>query len=620
MKLKKTFAPLLLGAAMLLPVSATAKSLGESLPVETHVAFWIDDISEAIAAAEKNGFYRLLSDDQERSRKEGETIGDVMRRLPFSSSDPLFPLWPSLLAAIEVRLQGGLNSGSSIFNVSANDVLETFDGSLAFYSTLYDLYMQGNVDIVEWDVVLAAEYSEGNRPKVDIFLEKALSNIPQQAKRQRVEYHGHQVNRVEYYLDEVTNLGGGQSSGGVTLIKQIPVIVEYAFVENTFYMAEGRGEPLRKALRAREEGNPSQRLTSKSRYRRALDRLGDGPGAFHLYFDITHHVRELEDHPEMQRARRLASALGLTNVGPLVARASIDENGASITAMIPASGNPTGVFNILALSPENTLENLALVPEDAKLAGTLALDFRTVYEEWRAAMMIVNPRNQRMIDSAINTAESIAGINFRQGILGAAKGEMVNYIRPGAEDSLDSFDALAGSFFFPLGGSTETAETVNGILRRLNSDESRFLDLSQSDFNGATLWESPESLASSARETMHIGVLPAGIALSTNGGELRDLIRRVQQRPDRSIGDTEGFRQLRTELPAEGLRGLVYQPAESVIDLYIRQGYFGAGLDGNVEAQRQRLASYIGKTWWAISSIDGDLHFRMQLDDPSAGN
>src|SRR5690606_32684754 len=153
-------APMLLAAALLPAVPATAASLGDSLPVETHAAFWIDNISEAIAAAEKNGFYKLLSEDQQRSREEGEAIGDVMRRLPFSSSDPLFPLWPSVLAALEVRLQGGLNSGSSVFNVSANDVLETFDGSLAFYSTLYDLYMERNVDIVEWDVILAAEYSE----------------------------------------------------------------------------------------------------------------------------------------------------------------------------------------------------------------------------------------------------------------------------------------------------------------------------------------------------------------------------------------------------------------------------------------------------------------------------
>lgn len=618
MNLKLSLAPMLLAAALLHPAGANGKSLGDSLPVETHVAFWIDDISEAIAAAEKNGFYKLLSEDQQRARNDQEAIGDVMRRLPFSSSDPLFPLWPSLLAAIEVRLQGGLTSANSVFNVSANDVLETFDGSLAFYSTLYDLYMEGNVDIVEWDVILAAEFEEKDRAKVDRFLEKALSNVPQQARRQRVNYEGHETFRLEYFLDEVTRLPGANSPG-LTLIKQIPVIVEYAFVDGTFYLAEGRGEPLRKALRARAEGNPSRRLTSKPRYRRAMERLGDGPGAFHLYFDVAHHVRELEDQPELTRARRLASALGLDNAGPLVARASLDENGAVLSAIVPSGENPVGVFNILASSPENRLENLTLVPADAKLIGSLALDFRTVYEEWRSAMMIVNPRNQRMIDSAIGTAEAIAGINLRTGILTQANGEMVNYVRPGAGGSGGARDLLAGSFFFPLGGSTETAASVNGILRRLNSDESRFLDLTQSDFNGATLWESPESLVAGARDSMHLGVMPAGLAVSTTGAELRDLVRRIQQRPDRSIADTEGFRQLRGQLPENGLRGIVYQPAESVIDLYIRQGYFSAGLEGNIEAQRQNLAGRIGKSWWAISSINGDLHFRMQLDDPSAG-
>src|SRR5690606_13017990 len=109
------------------------------------------------------------------------------------------PLWDSLLPWMSEWLQGNYNSATAVFRFKPGELTETFSGSLAIYSTMYDLFVENGNPIVEWDIILAAEFKPEEREKVERFLEKCLSEVPGNARKSNVSYAGRDVFHIEYY-------------------------------------------------------------------------------------------------------------------------------------------------------------------------------------------------------------------------------------------------------------------------------------------------------------------------------------------------------------------------------------------------------------------------------------
>lgn len=618
-----TLSAALIAAAMSIPSLSTAeetRNLGEYLPMQTHIALWVDDIEDVKEEMGSNGFVQLLMNEETGVGDGPNAISRTMQRIPMSGADPLFSLWTNLFPFVDAGLRNSMDSATTVLNFTAADLDETFSGSIALYSTMYDLYVENNIEIVEWDVVLAATYEKDEKEAVDRFLEKALARVPEDARKKSVTYSGHEVYHLTYYLDEEASLPGDNRDMDLPLIQEIPVIVEYGFVDGVFLLAEGRGEPLKRAVRAlTNEGEPL-RLSTQSRFQQARRALGEKKNAFHFYYDIQHHTRELDDFPSRKATGRMFEGIGLHRAGPLLSDISLDESGARIESVIPLPPDSPGLLSAVVNSPENDLGKLSYIPADAGLAGSLTFDFSELYKSYRDVMLAGSPAGQAALDTGITYLQTMLNVNLEEDIIKKAAGELVCYVRESAADENDKEPRYVSAYFIPHTGGTDTVDVVNRVMKGLNEGNMRLLDMESSDFNGNTIWESRSSAIASTRVPgMHICATPTGLAVSNTGAELRELLRRISGSDGESIESLEEFQKFREKLPQEGLRGFVYLPAETVIRDYMHRSRMTPkpGAAG-IKIPRSEIAEKLGPSWWTLSSEDGILRFTFSVDTPSA--
>lgn len=603
---------LVIALAAIFPALAPARPITDAIPSKAHMAFWVDDIDAAKAGLEENGFYQLLTDERTGVATGTNAIRQTVGRLPISPADPLYSFWSTLLPIVDSTLRESIASATSVFQFTVKDLADTFSGSAALYSTLYDLYVDNETEIVEWDVILAADYQPGERQQIDRFLEKALARVPGDARKSKVSYFGHDVYHITYFLDEQAALPGSKKDNlDLGLVKEIPVIVEYAFVDGIFLMAEGRGEPLKRVVRALGGQGKALRLDSEPRYRQALALLGNEPGRFNFYLDIDHYIREMEDTPSQHSSKRLLHAIGLDESGPFIARIAADKNGTRLAAAVLARQTPKGVYKLLANSPDNHLERLKLAPSDAHMAGTLSLDFARLYDQYRQAMLVLDARGQGFFDAAIKAVEGFTGVDIRNDVMAAASGEFLSYTRPAP--TIKNRDDIA--FVVPLNGGKEPVDAINTILKHLTGDQTRLLDLDPSDYQGYTLWETPDA-ATGPRAGTYIAATPRGLALTTSGAGLREIIRSLSSPGSESIMRDKELSDILSRIDTNNLRGFVYIPSKAVARGYKR--HVRLQVSGTDTVENLNPEGKAGAAWWSLHSMNGSLLFHYAIEAPGA--
>ncbi len=574
------------------------------IPREAHTALWVGNVPAAMENLEASPLARVLADTEVGLAPGDAAISQSLSLLPISPGDPLFPVWTRLVPFMDMRLRGAREAATAVFPLTVEKLAETFDGQLAVYSTLYDLYTENNVEIVEWDLVVVAEFSEERRPEVERLVDSLLASVPRDARRRKVDFLGEEYFHIEYFMDEEVGFDGGPPrDDGLNLVQEIPIIIEYGYVDDKLLLAEGRGEPLKKAIRALKSEADGARLDGHPGYQRAAATLGDVDGQFHFYFDIPHHLRELKDQRSQREMLQLAQAIGLGQCGPVVARGDLGPAGMHVHAALPISGEPSGLFAIFAGAPENDFQQLALVPANAELAASLTVDLAQLYAQYRAAMLVIDPNAQRISDAAVSTVEGLTSVDFEDDILAYMNGEMVNYYY--REES----EGLAGGFYFPLGGGATSVDTINGVIRRLNEAQSALFDVEEGRIEGQTVWESKSPATPGARPGTFLGATTRGLIMATNGAELRALLgRMMDDRAGSRLLEDDTFRTLVRGVPRRGARGFVYQTPDAVATHLRRR------LPAEARLTTEQIRDRVGPFWWNLAWEQATLRLSVHLE------
>lgn len=601
-------ASLLVAIPLLAPAG---RNVGDALPAETKVAFWVDDLTQLEKDLSANPYLELIYDNESTIGEDPRILTELIRRFPRSSSDPLAPLWDQIFPIAAMTLQFGIQGANSVFYFDAEDVSNTFTNSFALYSTLYDQYVQAGVPIYEWDIIIAADFEESQKPAVEQFLEKALSRVPPRAKKEKLEYSGHEVYRIEYYQDEqLRKEGDPEVSLPEELTQEIPIIIEYAMMENVLLMTEGRGEPLRRAIRALERPDPKFRLNSKDHYRAAKKKLEGIPGGMHVFYDIEHFKAESEDWPRQHRNayhEMLFSFLG--GAASLYSTVSASGDGMTVDVAVaaPENAKPSGVFHILNQSPPLDTNSLRIVPENTDAISAISIDLKAIVD-W--ALMAINPQMSRSM--ALSSFALGQHEQMIERILDQSSGSVISSIRPGAEDG-----DIGATFIIPINGSQETVESFNKIIDSLSSQPALILDVQSTDFNGITLWETPVTPVT-AGNTLHFAATPAGLMLSSDGAELRAMVRRAAGNANASVLQNDEIRAHIDSLDEENLRGFSIFPAGTMLQEYdlVRKALQGTRLSNLIPA-RDDLENAVGDTWWSLHSESNLLNFRYRIESPA---
>lgn len=585
-------------------------NLGERVPARAHTAFWVDDLSDAKANAQRNPFFQLLIDDTYGVGEGVSSVGGVLSRLPMSSADPLIGLWAIVLPELTFSVASGVESATSVFHFTASDLTDTFDGSLAVYSTLYSLYMEGDTEIVEWDVILSADFPPEDRQQVDAFLEKALSRVPRNATRRRAEYFGHDVYQIRYYLEEQVSLPGDPMSD-LGILQEFEVIVEYAFVDGVFLLAEGRGEPLRSAIRTLVHDDPSLRLAQSPRYLAAAATNRDhGAGNYHLYYDMTHHVRERKQLASHRRTVEALEALGLNEAGPVLINCAIDGEQMRFSVTLAAPPRSGGLFRMLADFPENDLQRLGIIPRDATSFSSLTIDLKVVFEFFRNFLRTTEPQAAAAMDMGTAIVESNLGLSVSNDLLPAVRGEMVNYVRPETTGRPRANDGPEPSFLLPFRGDLEMVDKFNQAIRDLTTGDIRMIDAEASDIDGVTLWEVEFGPGA---EVLNFAVSTNGALLTNSPAEARAILRRMAGGGGEDVTGHEGAARVLGNIPRRDLRGFVYTDGRAMVDGILRTA---ARLPGSEIPPEDVLRRAMGDTWWTLHSRDEGISFNFVIDVP----
>ena len=581
------------------------------LPPETHMAFWVDDLTEAREAAKSNPAVTFAMDPEYGIGDGPDAVSRALNRIPVSSVDPLSSLWSVLIPAADIGIRSGIEATTTVFQFSLEDVNKTFNNGVAAYSTLYNLYEADGIEIVEWDSVIAAEFQESERAAVEEFLAKALAPIPASAKRSTAEYSGVDVYRLEYYLETNAPLPGDKESD-LGLVEEIPVIVEYAWTTNHLLLAEGRGKPLERSLRAYSENDPRFSLLGSTGYRNAQAALNDGTGSFHFYMDTAHHLREWRDFPSLRGALRMANAFGLSSAGPLLVNLRIDSKAVALQAALPKAPQSEGVFRMVEAAPDNELTGLRLVPADSESFGSVSVDMMAVFQQMRAAQQILSPNQRAATDAVLRGIESMAGVQIERDLLQDSRGEAITYMRLSGTTPEGTPNFSTG-VLLPLNGSTEAARVVNGLLDQLSGPAVGFIDLDSTDFEGLRLWESPQDvIAAQDGYGFHFSQTPMGFISTTDGGELREIVRRVLgQAQTKSVLEEPFFERFRDRIRPNGFRGFHYTRSGAVIEDMSRMRQHLSGLP-----PKELLTRSIGDTFWLLHVSDRDVLLEFVMEAP----
>lgn len=610
-------------AVVLAPMVARAASLGEKLPSEAHVAFWIDSVAEARAEATTNPYFNWLTDEKKGIGSGGRAIAGTFKRIPISPADPMYPIWSMLLPWMNRAMQAGHSSANSVFNFDAGEISDTFSGSVAVYSTMYDLFVQNKTDIVEWDVIFTGEFKADERAKVEEFLKKSLARVPADARKKKVDYSGEEIYHLEYYLEEEAAIPGDKKkNNSLGVVEEIPVIVEYGFVGNYLLMAEGRGEPLKKAVRSLKEGGDQFLLHKKSGFRASQASLGGEGAQFHLYFDVGRHAAELASEPAYSEETKLLGALGLDSAGPVLASCAINEKGIEVRATLVTENEPKGVLKVLADSPQDQFNLLTVVPRDSESFGSISLDFYQAYLRFRAAMRATNPAQVQLLDATMASLKASSNLDVEKDILQKCAGEMVTYIR--SQGSSEDGSAPGAAFVFPISGGTETVTAVNGLVRKLNSEDTKILDLEETDYQGNTVWETPETAdGGPGASGIYFSPTAKGFALANSGAELRDLLRRLSGEASSSVGERDEVSAFLRDLPRDGVRGFFYTFSSSLAtdwDRMIRNARDQRDRDALPFESKSEFERTVGDTWWTLHARDRGLLFTYRIEAPGKSN
>lgn len=610
--------PLPILATALAPLAAgqsaqAAVNVGDHLPAETHFAFWVDDLEAAGERTAQNPWLRAMLGEGTETGEGAIQAPRLLASLPISTADPVAPFWNIFFPTAAANLSGGIESASDVFNLHPKDIVETFTGSFALYSTLYDLYVQNGTPIVEWDVVLAAEFEEDQREQVEEFLEKALARVPQSAKKEKVRYSGHEVFHITYFMDEQAPLPGDEPVNlDADLIQEIPIIIEYAFVDNVFLLAEGRYEPLRRAVRALQRDGEDFRLRRQEGFSAAHEALKDASGDYHLYVDLNHHVREWADWPHRRGDLQAIRALGFGDSGPFLARVDADAQALRFTSAVVDPENPGGVFTLLSESPENDLQSLDIIPPDAQTLGSMSIDLNRTFALLEGLAGNAAGAQSALLISVLQNLERLTGVNVRSQLLEGSKGEMISYLRPDAtRDAVADRTPLTGGMMLPLDGDQETLQAFNSIMRQLTSEQTMMLDLEPEEIRGVTLWESPQTVTGRGPQ-FAFAATPKGLLIANSKAEGRALLRRTLDDPQETIRQDEGIARFLEQLPRQHLRGFAYIPARVV-----REELGGLPImtrPDRKELSSEELRTAAGPIWWALQAEPGVLRMHYEIE------
>jgi len=224
--------------------------------------------------------------------------------------------------------------------------------------------------------------------------------------------------------------------------------------------------------------------------------------------------------------------------------------------------------------------------------------------------MAINPqmsRSMALSSFALGQQEQLI-----ERILDQSSGSVISSIRPGAEDG-----DIGATFIIPINGSKETVESFNKIIDSLSSQPALILDVQSTDFNGITLWETPVTPVT-AGNTLHFAATPAGLMLSSDGAELRAMVRRAAGNANTSVLQNDAIRAHIDSLDEENLRGFSIFPAGTMLQEYdlVRKALQGTRLSNLIPA-RDDLENAVGDTWWSLHSESNLLNFRYRIESPA---
>ncbi|MEO8377872.1 MAG: DUF3352 domain-containing protein, partial [Candidatus Sumerlaeota bacterium] len=593
----------LLALAMaLLPLFAHAATIADKLPQETRIAFWIDDLTEAKKEAGKNNFYQWLTDDTKGVGNDSKSVGRTISRIPFSAADPLQSVWPQILPAVDGLMTSSIESASDFFQFTMKDIDETFSGPVAIYATLFDITGDKKQYNYEWDTIFEAQFKEDERDKVQRFVDKALQKVPGDAQKREVDYLGHTAKRIEFYYDVTDDSGMSQ---------QFSTVVEYAYVDDYVIICEGRSEPLKKAIRAMtQSGEDAGRLVKTNGYRYAKDALGESKAHFHGYVDVEHFAKEIKEL-KLSKESQLLDGLGLSDGSTLMTNLSLDEKGASLQVALVTENKSSGLFNLVSRSPEDKLENLALVPSDAYALGSFSLNGQELLR--LQEKLFPSPKGQlNILRATLQNSKAALGVDLEQDIIAQLFGEAVIFAR-----RIDNSDR--SSILIPYSGGQATTDTMNALLRKITSEDMMILDLEPTDVNGITAWDSPKTVT---KNTVPIGIAATskGVLFTNDPSELRDQIRRIVAGEGDNIVVANPTSAL-SRIPREDLRALAFTPARTAFhDWEQMQRAEGKKKKNKDLSTAEDVARAIGDTYWTLHARPRGMLFTLTVEQPQIAN
>ncbi len=452
--------------------------------------------------------------------------------------------------------------------ISPERLLETFDGFAALYTSHIGSSVSGDRPVSEYNVCFVAELPEEKREDARETLFFLLRDIPAGADKRLEKFRGADIHIISY-TEEVPSDNPPDGLEGMGLVGEVTTEYQYAFFGDWFVFAEGPREPAKKAIDALS--NPEAKRLGDVPVLRSLKEQTGGLGDVNFWLDTERLLETAVESSADEEAKAALDASGIGGIGPLLATASLTDEGIRQRGAVRMPRERKGFVEMLYAGAPNTISLASRVPADATDFSSWTLDLGPFWKALRKTIVAMNPQADGMISFGLMTAKANMGVDVEGDILPRIAGEHAYYTRPvpggasapGPDGELPVRDF---GFLFSTTGGDETAVMFNGLMEKMQQ-EPISQPLESSTVRNTTVWTIPEDgPAFPGAKPPAWGFTPSFILFAPGMREMQDMMRAIDGE-DATLAANPAFRRAIDGVSRENLRFLGWTSPEYYISL-----------------------------------------------------
>lgn len=464
----------------------------------------------------------------------------------------------SATASMRGSLDAKIKKMEEQLGVTQEHLVDLFPGGSALALTTIDLIEWRRMPIQEIEMVFIGHCGKKNVPKIQTLVQRALKDIPTDAKKSSFKVKDSTVYSIEWTqampvsVAESTPPSSDASPSDQPEVgtgkEEFSLRVEYAFTKGYFVIGEGRHEPVKKVVSRIEEVTGLKNLTASPSYASFTSRF---PSDLHgkWYFNTGRLLGLIEKQGGAGADSEMLKSVGLSSIPSFLGGFRFVDNGMEMHWGLGVDRSVGGIGAIITCVKNNPFNLLKLAPKETISFWSMAIDIKKVWNEVHTVLRGALGEKYSSVMASIEEANRMIGANIEQDLINALGNEIgtitTRISREGKQE-----DAMV--LLVELSSRERFKMFLDNALLSVNA-MMPFLMFDQKEYQGYTMYvpRAPEGSGAPPIDASFV-ITDRYFLFASHQSEAKNLLSRISGKKLPDLTEHKTFARLSQMLPAGG--------------------------------------------------------------------